>query len=220
MNCWPTTLLLSLGRLGIVRMENARPGKELIERSRYLFVGDRIRMREKNGSICLACQLGGDPIKIAFAVGCEAETFSPALRLQVDGKSLAFQIERQESLNPFRRIFRFREIVRIGTRPLNLKPFRQDCLVILVKREQPLRKKSADSLLDFRGLRMHQPVAKRIARCLVFFGSQSVPKLMQQSPRAKRDDKKCKGHDKGAECLGEQCLHALMILEPGRDARG
>ncbi len=170
-------------------------------------------MREKHRTVRLSHVASGNPVEIPFAICSEAESFSPNLRPQVDRKFLALQIKRQKSFDPFRWILRFCEIIRIRVRPANLKSLCQNRLMILIKRNKALRKKRADSLLDFRSMRMHQPVSKRIARRLVLLRSHPAAKLMEQSPRAENRDKNSEGHDEGAKSLGEQSLHDRMILE-------
>lgn len=200
-------------------MEHSRPSEKFLQRASDLFIGHRIRMREKHRTVRLSRVAGGNPVEIPFAIGSEAEPFSPTLRPQIDRKFLALQIKRQKSFDPFRWILRFCEIIRIRVRPANLKSLRQNRLVILIKRNKAPRKKRADSLLDFLCMRMHQSVSKRIARRLVLLRSHPAAKLMKQSPRAENGDKNSEGHDEGAKSLGEQSLHQAIILESSTKKR-
>lgn len=152
-------------------MRDTRPSEKFLERGRDLLIGHRIRMCEKHRAIRLSDVARGRPVEIPFTIRSKAKAFSPTLCLQIDDIFLALQIKRQKSLYPFRGVLRFRQIVRIRVWPANFKSLRKNGLVIVVKREKPLRKTCANSLLDFVRMRMYQSVSEGIARCFVFLGS-------------------------------------------------
>jgi hypothetical protein len=84
---------------------------------------------------------------------------------------LALEIERKEGFYPFGWVLRLSGIVWVGGRAADFELLGEDGLTVVVEVEKALRKESADSLLDFRGVGLDEAVAKRIARGLELIGS-------------------------------------------------
>ena len=194
-------------------MENTGPREEFIDRRGNLFVGRGIGVGEKNGTISLPGLTCGSPVKIAFAIGGEAEAFPPALSGQVDDILLALEIERQKGFYPFRGVLRFGEILRISVRAADFELLGENGLVIVVKGEKTLREESANSLLDFLNTGMHEAAAEGIARLLNLLGSHVIAELMKESASPENDNENRKSDDKWPKGLDEEGLHELMILE-------
>src|SRR5277367_2285968 len=194
-------------------MDDAGPRKEFLERSGDLLVGWRVGMRKENGRVRLTRLASRNPIEIAFAIRSKRETLAPPLRVQVDSIFLALEIERKKCFDPFRRILQLGRIFGICSRAPDFDLLGENSCVIVVKGDEPLRKRSRNSLLHLRRIRMDEPAAERIASCLNLVGSEAVAKLMHQPPAAHNRHENHKRNHQRPESLGEQCLHALMILE-------
>lgn len=194
-------------------MDDARPRKEFLERCGDLLVGWRIGMREENGRVSLTRLAGRYPIEIAFAIRGKRETLAPPVRGQIDNIFLALEIERKKRFDPFSRVLQFGRIFGISSRAPDFDLFGKNSCVFVVKSDEPLRKRSPNSLLDLRRIRMYEPAAERIASGLNLVRSEAVAQLMHQPPAANNRHKNHERNHQRPESLGEQCLHALMILE-------
>lgn len=198
-------------RLGSV--EDARPGKKFFERGGDLLVEHGVGVGEKDGGVRETAVVGGNPIEIAFAVSSETESFAPALSAEVDCVFLAFEIEREESFNPFRWILRLQRILGVGGGTANLDLFGQDRGVVVVDCEKTLWEVRADSLLDLGGIWINKAAAERVAGGLELLGRLSIAELMHEAARADDGHEQHEGDNERAEGFDKQRLHYLMILE-------
>src|SRR5580704_73122 len=194
-------------------MDDARPRKEFLERCGNLLVGWRISMSEVDWSVSLTRLAGRYPIEIAFAIRGKRETLTPPLRWQINSIFLALEIERKKCFDPFRRVLQLGRIFGIGGRTPDFNLLGEDSCVVIVKGDEPLRKRSRNSLLHLRRIRMDEPAAERIASGLNLVGSEAVAQLMHQPSSAHNRHENHKRNHQRPKSLGEQCLHALMILE-------
>jgi len=116
-------------------VQDAWPGEKFFEGCGDLLVEHRIGVGEKDRGVWETAVAGRNPIEIAFAIGSETKAFAPSLSAQVECVFLAFEIEREKSFNPFRRILRFERIFGIWGGSSNLDLFREDGGVVFVERE-------------------------------------------------------------------------------------
>jgi hypothetical protein len=85
--------------------------------------------------------------------------------------------------------------------------FREDRWMIFVESDETLREEGSNSLLDLRGIGMHEAVAERITRLLALLGRQPIAELMQEAAAAVDSNEKHERDNEGAEGLGEKGLH-------------
>src|SRR5271156_5210711 len=78
-------------------MDNARPGKEFLERCSDLLVGWRIGMRKENGRVRLTRLASRNPIEIDFAIRRKRETLAPPLPWKMVSIFLALETERKNA---------------------------------------------------------------------------------------------------------------------------
>jgi hypothetical protein len=196
-------------------MDNPRPGKKFVERRSDLLVSQRICMCEENRRVRLPRFTRWDPIEIAFAVRSEAKALAPALRSQIERIFLALEVERKKCLDPLRGILRFEGIFRVSSRTPDFDLLGEYSLVIVVKSDEPLRKRSRNFLFDLRRIRMDKPAAKRIARLLNLLRSETIAQLMHKPAHGNHSHENHESHNKRAERLNKERLHQVMILEEG-----
>jgi hypothetical protein len=92
--------------------------------------------------------------------------------------------------------------------------------VVVIKGKKSLWQKSADSLLDFGCLGMHEPSAEGVARGLELFGRLAVAELVQETTHAQNRHKKKERSSKWTERFNKERLHAEMIQDVECPARG
>jgi hypothetical protein len=178
-----------------------------------LFIGYGISVGEKDGSIHLPGVVRGYPIEIAFTVGGKAEALAPVLGSQVKHVFLAFEIERQEGLDPFGGVLRLGGIFWIGGRTADFDLLSEDGFMIAIESDKSLREQRANSPLNLLGIGMYQSAAERIPRGQPLLRSEAIAVLMQEAARAVHCNKEHESNGERAEGLSEERLHLMMILK-------